>query len=197
MKVVVGMSGGVDSSVAARLLKSQGHDVEGIMMSVWDGAPSHTKKKHACYGPDEAEDIAEATRICEEIGIRFHVFDCSHDYKNIVIGDFRSEYLSARTPNPCVRCNQRLKFGSLLDAARRSGLAFDYFATGHYARIEQHPSTGRFLLKKGADEFKDQSYFLYRLSQQQLSCSMFPLGSLYKNDVRDIARSFGLSVSEK
>jgi tRNA-uridine 2-sulfurtransferase len=197
MRIVVGMSGGVDSSVAARLLKSQGHDVEGIMMSVWDGAPSHATKKHACYGPDEADDIAEAKRICEEIGIRFHVFDCSHDYKDIVIEDFRREYLSARTPNPCVRCNQRLKFGSLLDAARRSGLTFDYFATGHYARIEEDHATKRFLLKKGTDEFKDQSYFLYRLSQQQLSCSMFPLGSLHKNEVRDIARSFGLSVSEK
>jgi tRNA-uridine 2-sulfurtransferase len=197
MKIAVGMSGGVDSSVAACLLKSQGHDVEGIMMSVWDGAPSQTTKKHACYGPDEAEDIAEAKRICEEIGIRFHVFNCSHDYKDIIVGDFRREYLSARTPNPCVRCNQRLKFGSLLDAARSSGLTFNYFATGHYARITKDLSTGRFLLMKGIDEFKDQSYFLYRLSQQQLSCSMFPLGHLTKNEVRDIARSFGLFVSEK
>jgi tRNA-specific 2-thiouridylase len=117
--------------------------------------------------------------------------------KNIVINNFRDEYLSARTPNPCVRCNQKLKFGVLLEAARLSGFEYDYFATGHYARVEKDLSSGRFLLTKGADLRKDQSYFLYRLNQEQLSRTIFPLGGMSKDVVRGLARRYGLSVSEK
>ena len=142
MKILVGMSGGVDSSVTAALLKDRGDDVTGIMMKIWDGSPATATKKHACYGPDEAEDIDEARRGCEHIGIPFHLFDCSAEYKDIVITNFRDEYLSARTPNPCVRCNQKLKFGVLLEAARRSGFEYDYFATGHYASVEKDSTSG-------------------------------------------------------
>jgi len=199
MKVAVGMSGGVDSSVAALLLLRQGHEVTGVAMSLWDGAaPAHTPTgKHACYGPDEAEDIRDARTVCEQLGIPFHLFDCSSEYSALVLDDYRSEYLSGRTPNPCVRCNPGMKFGLLVDKARGAGLGIDRFATGHYARIERDPSVGRYLLKKALDARKDQSYFLYRLSQLQLAGSIFPLGALTKEGVRGIAAEAGLAVSDK
>ncbi len=198
MKIAVGMSGGVDSSVAALILKEQGHDVVGITMSIWDGSFAYTHSgKNACYGPDEKEDIAEAERICAQLDIPFHVIECSQEYKKIVIEYFKNEYLSARTPNPCIVCNQKIKFGNMLSTAKASGIEFDKFATGHYAKIEYDEETDRHLLKKGADKNKDQSYFLYKLSQQQLAGTLFPLGGMTKGEVREIARSAGLPVSEK
>lgn len=158
MKIAVGMSGGVDSSTAALILKQQGHEVIGITMSIWDGtfAFSHSGK-NACYGPDEKVDIAEAEKVCEQIDIPFHVIDCSKDYKQTVIEYFRNEYINARTPNPCIVCNQKIKFGNLLTKAKASGIDFDKFATGHYAKIVHDEETDRFLLKKGADKNKDHS----------------------------------------
>jgi tRNA-uridine 2-sulfurtransferase len=198
MIIAVGMSGGVDSSVAALLLKEQGHEVLGISMSIWDDADTCASvKKHACYGPDEKEDIREAQRVCDSFGIPFHVFDCSQEYKKTVIEYFKEEYRSARTPNPCIVCNHKIKFGAMLQAAESSGIRFEKFATGHYAKVEYNQAVGRYLLKKGRNTRKDQSYFLYRLSQTQLSRIVFPLGDLTKEQVRDIARARGLTVSEK
>ncbi len=198
MNVAVGMSGGVDSAVAAVILKDQGYDVIGISMAVWDGSVTCVPaKRHACYGPDEKEDIREAERVCSRIGIPFHVFDCSKEYRRTVVEYFKNEYRSARTPNPCVVCNQRVKFDALLREAKASGVSFDIFATGHYARTVVDRGSGRVLLMKGMDRKKDQSYFLYRLSQAQLAGIRFPLGDLSKEHVRAIARLHGLEVSDK
>jgi tRNA-uridine 2-sulfurtransferase len=198
MKIAVGMSGGVDSSMAALLLKEQGYDVIGISMSIWDDTVKCSdRSKHSCYGPDEKEEQAEAKKICDSIGIPYYVFDCSKDYKETVIEYFKKEYLSARTPNPCIVCNHKIKFDSLLNAAEKSGIVFDKFATGHYAMMEQNAGSGRYILKKGADKRKDQSYFLYRLSQKQLAKVMFPLGGFTKKEVREMARARGIAVSEK
>jgi tRNA-specific 2-thiouridylase len=197
MKIAIGLSGGVDSSVAALLLKRAGHDVTGVMMALWPSGQAAAVKRSGCYGPNEAEDIRVAREVCQIIGIPFFLFDCSAGYEDMVLRYFRDEYRSGRTPNPCVRCNEKVKFGLLPCAARDAGLLFDRFATGHYARIERDPQSGRYLLKKARDERKDQSYFLYRLSQDQLRGALFPLGELAKDDVRRIARESGLPVYDR
>ena len=194
MKIAVGMSGGVDSSVAALLLKKDGHDVLGLSMKLWHAASAAGTVRRACFGPGEEDDLRAAEKVCAALGIPFHVFDCSEDYERAVLDNFRQEYLAGRTPNPCVRCNPMVKFGVLPDAARKAGLAFDRFATGHYARIEPDRASGRHVLKKGLDARKDQSYFLYRLTQAQLASTVFPLGGLEKSRVREIARAEGLPV---
>lgn len=197
--VLVGLSGGVDSSVAAYLLKQQGYNVVGVTMSIWDGKklPSSSGGKHACYGPDEEEEIREAREIAGILKIPYEVFDCSGEYKTAVLDYFRKEYYEGRTPNPCVQCNQHIKFGLLPTMAEKKGFAYDYFATGHYARVEQDAVSGRFLLKKGVDQKKDQTYFIYRLTQQQLSKSMLPIGIYTKTQIKDIAREAGLPVYDK
>lgn len=204
MKVLVGMSGGVDSSVAALLLKEQGHEVIGAIMSIWSEekhkrlAPSVKTNtcKDACYGPNEKEDIEEARKIAEKLGIPFYVFDCSKEYEQIVLDNFKAEYLSGRTPNPCIRCNSLIKFDVLPFLAKKSGLEFDKFATGHYARVEEGEN-GRYILKKGINPKKDQSYFLYKLRQDQLSKIVMPLGGYEKAEIREIAKNNGLKVYDK
>ena len=195
MKIAVGLSGGVDSSVAAALLKSQGHEVVGITMKLWREGRYRGGSKDACFGPGEAEDIAHAEKLCRQLGIGYRVFDCSEEYEKVVLAYFRSEYLAGKTPNPCVRCNVFMKFGVLPNLARKSGIDFDKFATGHYARIRE--KNGVFHLLRGTDEKKDQSYFLYRLKQSQLANLLFPLGGLHKTEVRELAAKFGLEVKDK
>ena len=197
MRVAVGMSGGVDSSVAALLLLRAGHEVSGVFMKLWPGPEDGAPAKHACYGPDEAADIRAAEAVCARLGIALGTIDCSRSYEDIVLKYVREAYQAGTTPNPCVRCNQLVKFGLLPDAARASGLAFDRFATGHYARVERGPDLGRFLLKRGVDEAKDQSYFLYRLGQARLATALFPLGPLTKVRVRALAREAGLPVHDR
>lgn len=197
MKILVGLSGGVDSSVAALILKQQGHDVVGATMSIWgkDGMAAKSGHKNACYGPDEKEDIEEARKIATQIDIPYYVFNCVEQYEQIVLDNFKSEYIQGRTPNPCVWCNALVKFGVLPLIAKENGIEFDKFATGHYARVEE--KDGRFLLKRGIAPHKDQSYFLYRLKQEQLKNIILPLGNYTKDQIRKIAKDNGLEVAEK
>jgi tRNA-specific 2-thiouridylase len=194
-KIAVGLSGGVDSSVAAALLLEQGHDVMGITMEIYDGSiVIEETQKHACFGPGEKEDVENAESVCKSLGIPFYSIDLKKEYKKQVIDYFRKEYLSGRTPNPCIVCNRQLKFGFLLEKAKKSGVDFDLFATGHYARITKQKE--HFLLKKAFDLSKDQTYFLYSLTQKQLSRTLFPIGSYEKQQVRKIARTFGLKTAD-
>ncbi len=189
LQVFVGMSGGVDSSVAAAILKDKGYDVTGVTMSIWNGQLlDEYKGKHACFGPDEEQDIKTAKDVCDKSGIPYQVIDLKKEYAKIVLRYFSDEYKDGRTPNPCIVCNAKMKFGLLLDKILEKTPDLDKFATGHYVRTEFDTKTGRHLLLKGNDPKKDQSYFLYRLTQQQLSRCMFPLGELIKDDIRIIAK---------
>lgn len=197
-RVLVAMSGGVDSSVAAALLKEEGYAVIGVTMKIWDGEAFQGEiRRHGCYGPGEERDIEDARRVAEILGVPFHVLDLKREYKSQVLDYLCREYLSGRTPNPCIRCNRRVKFDALGERARDSGIEFDYFATGHYARVEYDESRRRYLLKKAKDLRKDQSYFLFLLSQEQLGCSLFPVGNYTKEEVRKIASHFELGVNDK
>ena len=187
-RVVVAMSGGVDSSVAAALLKEQGYEVIGLTMCF--NLAEKDGKKPSCCGLTGIED---ARRVAQKIGARHYVVNLNKDFSSKVIHNFYQEYLSGRTPNPCVRCNQFIKFGILFNKAVSLGAQF--LATGHYARIVK--SKQGYLLKKAKDLKKDQSYFLYRLSSGQLNQVIFPLGNYTKPEVRDMAGGFKLNVAEK
>jgi len=190
--IAVGMSGGVDSTIAAFLLQRQGFTVVGLTMKIWDDSVQRATTKSGCYGPDQAYSIADAQATAVQLGIEHHVIDLSDEFRETVIEYFRREYGNGKTPNPCVTCNSMIKFGALLEKATLSGITFDLFATGHYARIVHDPVEHRYLLKRGIDNAKDQSYFLYRLSQRQLEKIMFPLGDYRKDEIRIIAREVGL-----
>ena len=180
-KVLLGMSGGVDSSVAAYILKKDGYEVIGCTMELWTGE-NHKKS-----------NIEDAKRVAEILQIPFHIFDLQKEFKEYVIKYFISEYEAGRTPNPCVACNRYVKFQGLLDKAQE--LNIDYVATGHYANIEKGDE--RYYLKKAVDESKDQTYFLYKLTPEQLSKTIFPLGNYKKTEIRDIAKKLGFEVAEK
>ena len=190
-KVIVAMSGGVDSSVAAAVLKKEGYDVSGVMMEIYDESvtPGSTENsRHACFGPGEKEDIEDARQVAAQLGIPLYVLDLKEKYKKNIIDFFVKEYLEGNTPNPCVKCNHEMKFCAIITELEKRGISFDYFATGHYARVEYDKNRKQFILKKAVDLKKDQTYFLYRLSRGQLQRIIFPLGHLKKTEVRHLAR---------
>ena len=189
-KVMVAMSGGVDSAVTALLCIEAGYAVEGCTMKLYR-PPADTPEGRVC-GSDK--DVDDARAVCAHLGIAHTVLDFGARFTDTVIRDFIDQYQSCRTPNPCTVCNRCLKFGALLDAALERG--FDKIATGHYARIEQAES-GRFLLKRASDPTKDQTYFLWQLTQNQLSHTLFPLGSMTKSEARAIAERQGLVNAHK
>ncbi|OGS17317.1 MAG: tRNA 2-thiouridine(34) synthase MnmA [Elusimicrobia bacterium RIFOXYA2_FULL_50_26] len=188
-KVVVGMSGGVDSSVAAALLKEGGYDVAGVTLRLWHAGDDRGRPGGCC----SMDDIADARRVCHHLGIRHYVLDFGSRFEETVVADFVREYLRGHTPNPCIVCNQFIKFGLLMEKAQAMG--FDLMATGHYARIEKRGETS--VLAKAKDALKDQSYVLYRLTSGQLERLIFPLGEYTKAEVRDIARRLALPAAEK
>jgi len=184
-KVVVAMSGGVDSSVTAALLIEQGYPVLGVSLRMWEGA----------QGPRVCSDHRGAKEVAEHLGIAHTLLDLRGQFAETVVKPFAADYLHCRTPNPCVACNRDFKLGTLLRWAKEQGA--DYVATGHYARVVRDDLTQRASLLRGADRGKDQSYFLFALSQEQLAHTVFPLGEMHKNAVREKARALNLPAAER
>ena len=192
-RVIMAMSGGVDSSVAAALLLEQGYEVIGVTMQIWPSdLPYGMEVEGGCCSLGAVED---ARAVANKLGISYYVLNFQAPFREKVIEYFVAEYLKGRTPNPCIVCNHDLKFNNLLE--KSLSLGGEYVATGHYVSKDQDPQTGRWLLRKGIDPSKDQSYVLYGLNQDQLAHSMFPLGSFQKVAIRKIAAKLGLAVADK
>ena len=207
--VVVGMSGGVDSTLTAYMLKDRGCKVIGVTMSLWDDSFPVLKGddakavKDACFGPGEADDIEECRKFCAKYDIEYHVIDVKEQYKREVIEYFKSEYRAGRTPNPCIRCNRMIKFGALLQGVEALGIKFDYFCTGHYAKIVR-PEQGLYgtdvrpyMIASATDVSKDQTYFVYRVPSSVLEKVRFPLALMKKSEVFELAKKAGLAAAER
>ena len=191
MRIVVAMSGGVDSSVAAALLAREGHDVVGLSMQLYDQSHGEIKFGSCCT----LDDLYDARRVAAAIGIPHYIVNFERKFEEHVVSDFVREYAAGRTPIPCVHCNGDLKFASLVE--RAESFDAEAVATGHYAQVDFDEDTRRYRLKRGVDAQKDQSYFLFTLTQAQLARARFPVGALDKAAVREEARRLGLRVAEK
>ena len=190
-KVMVGMSGGVDSSVAAKLLIDSGYDVTGVTLKLFDGGDISEDFRTCC----SLSDVEDARSVCYRLGIDHFVFNFKEAFRKKVINQFTESYLNGKTPNPCIECNRHIKFDKMLRRAEELG--FDYIATGHYAERVYDYKTNRYILKRPKDRSKDQTYVLYGLTQYQLSKTLFPLGEYEKSDIRRIAEAAGLINSRK
>lgn len=191
-KAMIAMSGGVDSSVAAYLMVQDGYDCAGATLKLYDNPQCSFPGHRACCTPSDTED---ARSVAARLGMLYYVFPMHDEFRHSVIDKFADTYLHGGTPNPCIDCNRFLKFSALLDKARELGC--EYIASGHYARREQDPETGRFILKKGLDPTKDQSYVLYAMTQDQLAHTLFPLGGYTKKEIRHIAQEQGFINADK
>lgn len=183
-RVLLGMSGGVDSSVAAYLLQKEGYEVVGATMALWDFKDGNNDRS-----------IEDARDVCKRLNIDHHVLDFKDDFKGQVVDNFIDEYFAGKTPNPCVFCNKTIKFGLLFDKAKDLGC--DYVATGHYALVEFNETSGKYEIRKASSDSKDQTYVLYNLNQEKLAKTLFPIGRYDKNTIRQIAKEIGLEVHNK